>query len=313
MDFAFTEQQQMIRQEVRHLARKFGAEYWREKDRTGEYPEEFFQAFAQQGWLGIALPAEYGGGGLGIVEACILLEEITASGAGTTGAAPIHFSIFTPMPLVRHGTAEQKQKYLPLIAQGKLRLAFSITEPDAGTDTTRITTRAERRGDHYVINGKKIWCSNAQEADKVLILARTTPYDQVSKKTKGMSLFFADVDRRSITIQEIDKLGRHAVDSNQLFIEDLRVSADDLIGVEGEGFYHLLDGLNPERIVVAAEALGIGRWAIEKAVHYAKERVVFGRPIGQNQGIQFPLADSLAKLETTALMVYKAAWLYDRG
>ncbi len=313
MDFALTEQQQLIKQEVRHLARKFGPEYWREKDRTGDYPAEFFREFAQQGWLGIALPAEYGGSGLGITEACILLEEITASGAGTTGAAPIHFSIFTPLPIVRHGSEEQKRKYLPLIAQGKIQLAFAITEPDAGTDTTRITTRAERKGGGFVINGKKVWCSNAQQADKFLILTRTTPYEEVSKKTKGMSLFFADVDRTAITIQEIEKLGRHAVDSNQLFIENLHVPAEDLIGEEGEGFYYLLDGLNPERIVVAAEAVGIGRAALEKAVTYAKERIVFGRPIGQNQGIQFPLAESYAKLEAAALLVYKAAWLYDRG
>jgi acyl-CoA dehydrogenase len=313
MDFGFTEEQELIRTEVRNLARKFDWEFWRNKDKTGEYPHEFFDVFARAGWLGIAIPREYGGAGLGITEACILLLEIAASGAGTTGCTPIHFGVFPPMPIVKYGTAEQKRRYLPALAIGKLRMAFSVTEPDAGTDTTRITTRAVRDGDDWVITGQKVWTSNAKHAQKTLLLARTTPFDQVTRKTKGMSLFMADLDPNSCRLQEIDKLGRHAVDSNALFIDQLRVHRDDLIGQEGEGFYHLLDGINPERIVIAAEAVGIGKAALARAIDYAKSRVVFGRPIGQNQGIQFPLADAYSKLECAELMVFKAAWLFDHG
>src|SRR5918992_539012 len=313
MDFGFTEEQSLIRAEVRNLARKFDWEYWRSADKTAEYPREFFDAFGSAGWLGIAIPREFGGGGLGIAEACILLLEIAASGAGTTGCAPIHFGIFPPMPVVKYGTEEQKHRYLPKLAAGELRMAFSVTEPDAGTDTSRIATRAVRDGDAWLVNGQKVWTSNAKYAQKTLLLARTTPFDQVARKTKGMSLFMADLDPSACTLQEIDKLGRHAVDSNSLFIDNLRVHRDDLIGQEGEGFYHLLEGINPERIVIAAEAVGIGQAALARAVEYAKSRVVFGRPIGQNQGIQFPLADSYAKLAAAELIVRNAAWLYDSG
>jgi acyl-CoA dehydrogenase len=206
-----------------------------------------------------------------------------------------------------------KRRYLPKIAAGEMKLAFSVTEPNVGTDTTHIQTTAVRDGDDWVISGRKVWCTNAQNADRVLILTRTTPYEQVPKKTKGMTLFFAALDRQAITVKPIEKMGRHAVDSNELFIDGLRVSHADLVGQEGEGFYHLLDGLNPERIVIAAEAVGIGKAAIEKAVQYAKERVVFGRPIGKNQGVQFPLAEAYARLEAAELMTFKAAWLYDQG
>jgi acyl-CoA dehydrogenase len=313
MDFTLTEQQQLIRTEVRHLARKFDWSYWRELDRSGEYPHEFFNAFAANGWLGTVIPAEYGGSGLGVTEACIVLEEICASGAGTSGAAPIHFSMFPPMPIILHGSEEMKRRYLPKIASGEMKLAFSVTEPNVGTDTTHIQTTAVRDGDDWLISGRKVWCTNAQNADRVLILTRTTPYEQVPKKTKGMTLFFAELDRQAITVKPIEKMGRHAVDSNELFIDGLRVSHADLVGQEGEGFSHLLDGLNPERIVIAAEAVGIGKAAIDKAVQYAKERVVFGRPIGKNQGVQFPLAEAYARLEAAALMTFKAAWLYDQG
>ena len=313
MDFTLTEQQQLIRTEVRHLARKFNWSYWRELDRSGEYPHEFFNAFAANGWLGTVIPAEYGGSGLGVTEACIVLEEICASGAGTSGASPIHFSMFPPMPIILHGSEEMKRRYLPKIAAGEMKLAFSVTEPNVGTDTTHIQTTAMRDGDDWVISGRKVWCTNAQNADRMLILTRTTPYEQVSKKTKGMTLFFAEMDRQAITVKPIEKMGRHAVDSNELFIDGLRVSHADLVGQEGEGFYHLIDGLNPERIVIAAEAVGIGKAAIDKAVQYAKERVVFGRPIGKNQGVQFPLAEAYARLEAAELMTFKAAWLYDQG
>lgn len=313
MDFNWTDEQQMIRTQVRELARRFDLEYWRERDKTGEYPHDFVKAFADAGWLGIALPEAYGGAGLGITEACILLEEICASGAGTSGASPIHFSIFPPMPLVKFGSEEQKKKFLPGIASGELALGFSITEPDAGTDTTRISTRAEREGDEYVVTGKKVWSSNLQNADRTLILVRTTPYDRVEKKTLGMSLFLMDLKSKGVTIREIEKLGRKCVDSNELYLDHVRVPAADMVGEESQGFYHLISGLNPERLLVAAEAIGIGRAALDLAVKYANERVVFGRPIGMNQGLQFPLADAYSKLMTASLMVQKGAWLYDNG
>jgi len=313
MDFALSEQQQLMRTEVRSLARKFDWSYWRELDRTGTYPDEFFNAFAAAGWLGTVIPTAYGGSGLGVTEACIVLEEICASGAGTSGASPIHFSMFPPMPIIQYGSEEMKRRYLPKIATGEMKLAFSVTEPNVGSDTTRLQTTAVRDGDEWVINGRKVWSSNAQQADRVLILTRTTPVAQVAKKSKGMSLFFAPMDRRAITLKLIDKMGRHAVDSNELFLDNLRVPHVDLVGQEGEGFSHIIAGLNPERIVIAAEAVGIGKAALDKAVQYAKERVVFGRPIGKNQGILFPLAEAYARLEAAELMAFKAAWLYDQG
>lgn len=313
MDFALSEQQQLIRTEVRNLARTFDWSYWRTLDSTGTYPHEFFKAFADAGWLGTVIPTAYGGSGLGVTEACLVLGEICASGAGTSGASPIHFSMFPPMPLIRYGSEAMKQQYLPQIANGTMKLAFSVTEPNVGSDTTKLQTTAVRDGDEWVINGRKIWCTNAQNADRVLILTRTTPPAQVQRKTKGMSLFFAPMDRTAITVRLIEKMGRHAVDSNELFIDDLRVSHADLVGQEGEGFYHILDGLNPERIVIAMEAVGIGKAALDKAVQYAKDREVFGRPIGKNQGIQFPLAEAYARLEAAELMTLKAAWLYDQG
>lgn len=313
MDFEWTEDQRMIRTQVRQVADGFDLEYWREHDRTGEYPEDFFQAFAQAGWLGIAIPEEHGGTGLGITEACILLEEICASGAGTSGASPIHFSIFPPMPIVKYGSDEQKRAYLPKIARGEMKLGFSVTEPDAGTDTSRITTRAVRDGDDYLITGRKVWSSNLQNAERTLILTRTTPREDVERKTLGMSLFLMDLKSEGVRIREIEKLGRKCVDSNELFLDDVRVPASDMIGEEGRGFYHLLDGINSERLLVAAEAIGFGRAALDMAVKYANERVVFGRPIGKNQGLQFPMADVYAKLKVAELMAYKGAWLFDRG
>jgi acyl-CoA dehydrogenase len=311
MDFSFTDEQNMIREQVRQTAAQFDLDYWRERDSSHTYPHEFFQAFADAGWLGVAIPEEYGGAGLGITEACILLHEICASGAGTTGASPIHFSIFPPMPLVKYGSEDQKQTYLPKIASGDMKLGFSITEPDAGTDTTRITTRAIRDGDDYVITGKKVWSTNLQHAERTLILVRTTPYEDVDKKTLGMSLFLMDLKSEGITIREIEKLGRAAVDSNELFLDDVRVPASDMIGEEGQGFYHLISGLNPERLLIASEAVGIGKAALDLAVTYANERTVFNRPIGQNQGIQFPLASAYAQLEAANLVIQKGAWLFD--
>jgi acyl-CoA dehydrogenase len=263
--------------------------------------------------VGAAIPEAYGGGGLGIIEASLILGEICASGAGTTGASPIHFSMFPPQPIIKYGSEEMKRQYLPKIASGEMKMAFSVTEPNAGTDTPHIETTAVRDGDEWVINGRKVWSSNAQNAARVLILTRTTPIEQAGRRTKGMTLFFSDIDRHAIQMRLIHKMGRHAVDSNELFIDDWRVPHTDIVGEEGEGFYHLIDGLNPERIVIAAEAVGIGKAALNKAVQYAKDRTVFGRPIGKNQGIQFPLAEAYARLEAADLMVLKAAWLFDNG
>jgi acyl-CoA dehydrogenase len=313
MDFALTEEQQFIRTEVANLARKFDWGYWRELDRTGEYPHAFFNEMAAAGWVGAAIPEAYGGGGLGIIEAALILGEICASGAGTSGASPIHFSMFPPQPIIKYGSEEMKRQYLPKIASGEMKMAFSVTEPNAGTDTPHIETTAVRDGDEWVINGRKVWSSNAQNATRVLILTRTTPIEQAGRRTKGMTLFFSDIDRTAIQMRLIHKMGRHAVDSNELFIDDWRVPHSDIVGEEGEGFYHLIDGLNPERIVIAAEAVGIGKAALNRAVQYAKDRTVFGRPIGKNQGIQFPLAEAYARLEAAELMVFKAAWLFDNG
>lgn len=312
MDFNWTPEQDMIRSQVRAIAKDFDYEYWRKRDSSGEYPHDFVQAFADAGWLGIALPEAYGGAGLGITEACILLEEICASGAGTSGASPVHFHVFPPMPIVKYGSEEQKRAWLPRIATGEMKLGFSITEPNAGTDTSRITTRAVRDGNEFVVTGRKVWSSNLQNAERTLILVRTTPREEAEKPTLGMTLFLMDLKgKKGVTIREIEKLGRKSVDSNELFLDEVRVPASDMIGEEGRGFYHLISGLNPERLLVAAEAVGIGRAAIDLGVKYANERVVFDRPIGKNQAIQFPLAQAYARLKAASLMVYKGAWLYD--
>ncbi len=314
MDFAFTEQQEMIRKEVSALARSFSLDYWLEKDRKAEYPVEFIEAFRKNGWLGIVIPEEYGGSGLGVTEASILLHEICAAGAGTSGASPIHFYVFPPMPLIKHGSEALKRRFLPQVAAGEIIMSFGVTEPNAGTDTSRIQTRAEKKGNRWVINGRKVWNTNAQHATRILLLVRTTPREQVATKPfKGMTLFFADFDRSRITVREIEKLGRAAVDSNEIFIDNLEVPEEDVVGEVGEGFYHLLDSLNPERILTGIEAVGIGKAALERAVQYAKERVVFDRPIGKNQAIAHPLAQAWARLETAELMCWKAAWLFDHG
>jgi acyl-CoA dehydrogenase len=313
VDFELTEEQQAIRDQARALAARFGDAYWRECDSEHRFPWEFYEAFAEAGWLGVAIPTEYGGAGLGITEASLVLEEVAASGAAMNGATALHLTIFGLSPVVRHGSEDLKQRVLPEAAAGRLHVAFGVTEPDAGSDTPSITTRAVRDGDQYIIHGKKIWTSKAQESSKVLLLARTTPLEEVKKRTEGMTLFLADLDRQYVSIRAIDKLGRNAVDSNEVFYDGLPVHARDVVGEVGRGFYHLLDSLNPERILIAAEAVGTGRAALRRATEYAKQRVVFGRPIGQNQGVQFPLADSHAKLEAAELMVRKAAWLYDKG
>ena len=314
MDFALTESQELIRKEVSALAKSFGWEYWREKDRKAEYPTEFVAAFARAGWLGLAIPEAYGGAGLGVVEATLMLEAICASGAGLSGASPIHFAVFPPMPIIKHGTEDLRRRILPGIAAGTLSLAFGVTEPNAGTDTSRIQTMARRDGDGWIVTGRKVWTSNARHSAKILLLARTTPYDEVGpRKLEGLTLFVADLDRATVTIREIDKLGRAAVDSNEVIIDGLRVADADVVGEVGRGFYHLLDSLNPERILVAAEAVGIGRAALTRAAEYARERVVFGRPIGQNQAIAHPLAAAWARLEAGWTLTLRAAWLFDRS
>ncbi|PYE16362.1 acyl-CoA dehydrogenase [Williamsia limnetica] len=313
MNFELTEDQELIRKSVAELASRFDDQYWMEKDLAHEFPKEFYKAIADGGWLGMTMPEEYGGHGLGITEATILLEEVARSGGAMNAASSIHLSIFGMHPVVVHGSDELKARTLPRIVNGDLHVCFGVTEPGAGLDTSRITTFARRDGDSYVVNGRKVWISKAMESEKILLLTRTTKYEDVEKKTDGMTLFLTDLDRSKVTIRPIPKMGRNAVTSNELFIDDLRIPIEDRVGEEGQGFKYLLDGLNPERMLIAAEALGIGRVALDKAVKYGGERVVFNRPIGMNQGIQFPLADALAHLDAAELVLRKATWLYDSG
>jgi len=310
--FELTDEQRGLRDAVRELASRFGDAYWLERDRRHEFPWEFYDAFAAAGWVGIGIPREYGGAGLGVVEGGILLQEIAASGAGINGCTPLHLSIFGMNPVVRHGSEEMRQRDLPRVASGELHVAFAVTEPDAGTDTTRITTFARRDGDDYVVTGRKVWISKAQLAEKMLLIARTSPRDE-RNRAAGLTLFFTALDRNRVDVREIEKLGRHAVDSDELAIEELRVPATDRVGEEGKGLAYLLDGLNPERILMAHEAVGLGRAALDRAVRYARERIVFDRPIGRNQAIQFPLADALARLDAAELVARNAAARYDAG
>lgn len=313
MDFEPTEDQQTIRMAVRELAAKFDDQYWMDKDLEHEFPTEFYDTFARGGWLGITTPEEFGGHGMGITEASILLEEVAASGAGMNGASSMHLSIFGMHPVIVHGSTELKERNLPRIVTGDLHVCFGVTEPGAGLDTTRITTFAKRDGDDYVVNGRKVWISKAVEAEKILLLTRTTSFEAAARKTDGLTLFLTTIDRERMDVRPIKKMGRNAVSSNEIFIDDLRIPVEDRVGEEGQGFKYILDGLNPERMLVAAEALGIGRAALRRAVRYGNEREVFGRPIGMNQGLQFPLADSLARLDAAELVLRKATWLYDHG
>jgi acyl-CoA dehydrogenase len=313
VDFDLTDDQATIRSAVAELAAKFDDHYWMECDRDHRFPSEFYDALATGGWLGITTPEEYGGHGFGISEACLILEEVARSGGGMNAASAIHLSIFGMHPVIKHGSEELKARTLPRIVDGSLHVCFGVTEPGAGLDTTRITTFAKREGDHYRVNGRKVWISKAQESEKVLLLTRTQKLDDVAKKTDGMTLFLTDLDRSRVDIRPIAKMGRNAVSSNELFIDDLMVPVEDRVGEEGKGFTYILDGLNPERMLIAAEALGLGRVALDHAVRYGNEREVFGRPIGMNQGLQFPLADSLAHLDAAELVLRKATWLYDNG
>ncbi len=312
MDFGFTAEQEQIRQAIERLCAPFDADYWLQRDREGGFPDDFHRAVAQAGWLGIAMPEEHGGAGLGITEAALMMQTISASGAGLSGASAVHMNIFGLHPAVVFGTTEQKRRWLPPLIAGKDRACFAVTEPSTGLNTLKLKTRAVRQGEHYVVTGQKVWISTAQVANKMLLLARTTPIEE-TKGTQGLSLFYTDLDRRFVEVREIEKMGRKSVDSNQVFIDALRVPAADRIGEEGRGFDYILHGMNPERILIAAEAVGLGQAALARAAAYAKERVVFDRPIGQNQAVQHPLAKCWMELEAANLMVFKAASLYDSG
>jgi len=310
---ADSEERAAIRDAVRALCNRFDDDYWLERDRTATFPFDFHKSFADAGWLGIAMPQEYGGAGLGMTEAAIMMQTVANSAGVFAACSTLHINIFGPHAIVVHGSPEQKARWLPPLIKGEVRACFGVTEPDAGLDTTRITTRADREGNRYVVHGRKVWTSTAQQAQKIVLLARTTPLEQCARPTEGLSLFYTDLDRRYVQVHEIHKMGRAAVDSNSTFYDGLPVPLEDRIGEEGKGFRYLIDSLNPERILNAAEAVGIGRRALAKATQYAKERVVFGRPIGQNQAIQHPLAESWAELSAAELMLLRAAQLYDRG
>ncbi len=313
VDFALTPDQQDIREAILRLCSAFPDDYWLARDRDGVFPREFVGSMVEGGWLGIAMPTEFGGSGLGITEAAVMMQAIAESGACMSGASSIHMPVFSLQPVVLFGTQKQKERILPPVLRGEDQVCFAVTEPNAGLNTTQLSTRAERCEGGYLVNGEKVWISTAQVANKMLLLARTTPLEEVKRKTEGLSLFYTDLDRSRIDVRLIHKMGRHAVDSNELFIQDLRVPEEDRIGPEGEGFRLILHGLNPERVLVGAEAIGIGRVAISRAARYARERIVFDRPIGMNQGIQHPLAKCWAQLEAANLMVMKAATLFDAG
>jgi len=312
MDFAFTPEQEQIRDAIERVCSPFDADYWLRRDREGGFPEDFHRALAESGWLGIAMPQEFGGAGLGIHEAALMMHTIAATGAGLSGASAVHMNIFGLHPVVMFGTQAQKQRMLPPLNAGQDKACFAVTEPNTGLNTLKLKSVAKREGDHYVVHGQKVFISTAQEASKMLLLARTTPIESC-QGAEGLSLFYTDFDRSKIEVHEIEKMGRKCVDTNQLFIDGLHIPVEDRIGEEGRGFQYILHGMNPERILIASEAVGLGRAALARAAGYANEREVFGRPIGQNQAIQHPLAESWMALEAAHLMAHKAAWLYDQG
>jgi acyl-CoA dehydrogenase len=313
MDFSFSDDQLSIKEAIEKICEPFDEHYWLKRDNEGGFPHELHRALADGGWLGICIPTEYGGSGLGMTEATIMMQTISESGAGMSGASAVHMNIFGLNPVVQFATEEQKQRMLPPLIAGHEKSCFAVTEPNTGLNTTQLKVKAERRGDHYLLSGTKVWISTAQVADKMLILARTTPLEECTSHTDGLSLFYTDLDRRYVTAREIPKMGRKAVDSNELFIDGLKVPVEDLIGQEGMGFKYIMHGMNAERILIAAEAVGLGKVALRRATNYAKERVVFNRPIGQNQAIQHPLAVNWMELEAANLVVYQAATLFDQG
>lgn len=313
MNFELSEDQLAIREAISRICADFDADYWLQRDRNGGFPLDFHKAIADAGWLGICMPQEYGGSGLGIQEAAIMVQAISESGAGMSGVSAIHMNIFGLNPVVKFGTEEQKQRMLPPLIAGREKACFAVTEPNTGLNTTQLKTFAKREGDIYYVTGHKVWISTAQVTEKMLLLARTTPLDKVSKPTDGLTLFYTDLDRRFVDVREIEKMGRKAVDSNELFIDNLPVPAADMIGKEGDGFKTILHGINPERSMAAAAAIGLGRVALKRAAKYANERIIFDRPIGKNQGVQHPLAKCWMELEAANLMVMNSAWRYDQG
>ncbi len=311
MNFALTDEQESIRNAIERLCSRFDDQYWLARDRDGRFPDEFQQAMAGDGWLGVCIPQAWGGAGLGITEAAVMMQAIAQSGGGMSAASSVHINIFGLNPVVVFGNDEQRARMLPPMARGDVRACFAVTEPDTGLNTTQLKTRAVRRGESYFVSGQKVWISTAQVADRMLLLARTTPLDEVRRPTEGLSLFYTEFDRDRVRVREIDKMGRRCIDSNELFFTDYEVPVADRIGEEGRGFEYILHGLNPERILIAAEAVGLGHCALARAAHYAREREVFNRPIGQNQGIAHPLARNWMELEGARLMMMKAAWEYD--
>lgn len=313
MTFRYTEAQKEIRDTILRICADFDDDYWLDRDRNGGFPHDLYKAMSDGGWLGIAMPEAYGGVGLGIAEAAIMMQAVAEAGGGASAASAIHMNIFGLNPVVKFGTEAQKQRMLPPLIEGREKACFGVTEPSTGLDTTKLKTRAVRQGDRYVVHGQKVWISTAQVADRILLLARTTPIEEIKSPTDGLTLFYTALDRNFVAIREIEKMGRKAVDSNELFIDGLPIPAEDRIGEEGQGFSQILHGLNPERMLVAAECVGIARNALQRAAAYAKERHVFGRPIGQNQGVQHPLAKAWARVEAANLMTMHAAALYDAG
>lgn len=313
MDFDLTDDQRAIREAVRSVVTGFDPDYWLERDEDGEFPHEFHAAMAEAGWLGITMPEEYGGAGLGVTEAAIMMHEVASHGGGLAAASTVHINLFGPHPIVVFGTDEQKARWVPPLVAGEDKCCFGVTEPDAGLNTTRIKTFAEKVDGGYLVNGQKVWTSTGQVASKIMLLARTTRFEDCARPTDGISIFYTDVDRDKIEIQRIPKMGRKAVDSNAVFIDQLFIPDEDLIGEEGKGFSYILHSLNPERVLVGIEAIAIGQDALRRAAKYAGERIVFDRPIGMNQGIQHPLAENWMSLEAAYTIAMKAAWLYDNG
>ncbi len=311
MDFDLTDEQRAIRDAVAAVVSRFDADYWLERDDDGEFPHAFHAAMAEAGWLGITMPEQYGGAGLGVTEAALMMHEVVSHGGGMAAASTVHINLFGPHPIVVFGTDEQKARWVPRLVAGDDKCCFGVTEPDAGLNTTRIKTFAEKVDGGYRVNGQKVWTSTGQVASKIMLLARTTRFEDCKRPTDGISIFYTDIDRDKVEIKRIPKMGRKAVDSNAVFIDDFFIPDEDLIGEEGKGFGYILHSLNPERVLVAVEAIGIGQDALRRAAQYANERVVFDRPIGQNQGIQHPLAENWMHLEAAYAMAMKAAWLYD--
>lgn len=312
MDFSISDDHRAIRDGVSAVVRNFDDEYWLARDEDGEFPREFHRAMADAGWLGITMPTEYGGAGLGVTEAVIMLHEVASHGGGMASASTVHINLFGPHPIVVFGTPEQKERWIPRLVEGKDQCCFGFTEPDAGLNTTAIKTFAQKVPGGYLVHGQKVWTSTAQVANKIMLLTRTTKLEDCERPTDGISIFYTDLDRSKIDVHRIPKMGRKAVDSNSIFIDGLFVPESDRIGEEGKGFSYILHSLNPERLLVAAEAIAIGQDALRRAARYARERVVFDRPIGQNQGIQHPLAERWMALEAAWNMVMKGAWLYDQ-